>query len=144
MNAKIIAPTTMDRTALTARLYDSIAAFNQVACWDILRLAQMRQYLAEHLAADLMDEAARRNARPATACEACGDLPAQWCPDCAACRSGCWGGHVDNPCAHPNAPWEATSCDRLPMADAARSAAQLARLEDAQSVLWQRRQDGAP
>lgn len=39
---------------------------------------------------------------PSGACQACGDLPAAWCPDCGACRSGCYGGHVDNPCTHPN------------------------------------------
>ncbi|MFF7949075.1 hypothetical protein [Streptomyces griseorubiginosus] len=33
-----------------AKLYDAIASFNETASWDILRLAQMRQYLAEHLA----------------------------------------------------------------------------------------------
>lgn len=39
------------------------------------------------------------------ACSACGDVPAEWCPDCAACRQGCHGGHDGNPCTHPNAPW---------------------------------------
>jgi len=43
------------------------------------------------------------------ACEACGDTDAQWCPDCAACRKGCHGGHEDNTCTHPNAPWQVTS-----------------------------------
>lgn len=38
---------------LQVRIYDSLAAFNAVACWDVLRLAQMRQYLAEHLAGEL-------------------------------------------------------------------------------------------
>ncbi|MEE4489374.1 hypothetical protein [Streptomyces sp. BE230] len=38
-------------------------------------------------------------------CPTCGDIPAAWCPDCAACRRGCDGGHDDNPCTHPNAPW---------------------------------------
>ncbi|WP_028814461.1 hypothetical protein [Streptomyces flavidovirens] len=41
----------------------------------------------------------------AGACDVCGDSPSKWCPDCAACRSGCHGGHVDNPCAHANARW---------------------------------------
>lgn len=40
--------------ALTDRLYDSLVEFNRVAHWDILRLAQMRRYLAEHLANDLL------------------------------------------------------------------------------------------
>lgn len=43
------------------------------------------------------------------ACDACGDLPAAWCPDCAACREGCYDGHVDNACTHPNASWSVTS-----------------------------------
>lgn len=38
---------------LQTRIYDSLASFNAVACWDVLRLAQMRQYLAEHLAGAL-------------------------------------------------------------------------------------------
>jgi hypothetical protein len=41
----------------------------------------------------------------AGACDACGDAPSKWCPDCAACRSGCHRGHVDNPCTHSAAPW---------------------------------------
>jgi len=40
--------TPRDRTE--AKLYNAIATFNATAHWDILRLAQMRQYLAEHLA----------------------------------------------------------------------------------------------
>lgn len=39
------------------------------------------------------------------ACEACGDRDAQWCPDCGACRKGCFGGHDGNDCTHANAPW---------------------------------------
>lgn len=39
------------------------------------------------------------------ACEACGDLPEQWCPDCGSCKAGCFEGHVDNSCTHSNAPW---------------------------------------
>ncbi|MEU2996887.1 hypothetical protein ABZ684_04820 [Streptomyces sp. NPDC006995] len=50
-------------------------------------------------------ETARKTRRRAGACSACGDLPEQWCPDCAACRQGCHGGHDNNPCTHPNAPW---------------------------------------
>lgn len=48
--------------------------------------------------------AARRMLRP-DACDACGAIPDEWCPDCAACRQGCHGGHDNNPCTHPNAPW---------------------------------------
>ncbi|MGW1961791.1 hypothetical protein ACWCPD_16120 [Streptomyces sp. NPDC001935] len=39
--------------SLQSRIYDSLIAFNSAACWQVLQLAQMRQYLAEHLAADL-------------------------------------------------------------------------------------------
>lgn len=39
------------------------------------------------------------------ACKACGSLPESWCPDCAACKDGCFGGHEANPCTHPNAAW---------------------------------------
>ncbi|MFB7007853.1 hypothetical protein [Streptomyces sp. NPDC056287] len=41
-------------------------------------------------------------------CDACGDGPSLWCPDCAACRKGCHGGH-DGSCTHPNAPWGGAS-----------------------------------
>lgn len=47
---------------------------------------------------------ARRMLRP-DACDSCGATPDEWCPDCAACRQGCHGGHDNNPCTHPNAPW---------------------------------------
>ncbi|NDZ63615.1 hypothetical protein [Streptomyces cyaneofuscatus] len=54
-----------------------------------------------------LEAAVVRRSRPVTACGACGDLPEQWCPDCAACRKGCFGGHDNNPCTHPNARWAA-------------------------------------
>ncbi|MEU8760683.1 hypothetical protein [Streptomyces sp. NPDC048659] len=58
-----------DQTAdqLTARIYDSLVAFNGVACWDVLRLAQARQYLAEHLAQDpeVRDAARQAAGQPA-------------------------------------------------------------------------------
>lgn len=38
---------------LQTRIYDSLVAFNTTACWQVLQHPQMRQYLAEHLAADL-------------------------------------------------------------------------------------------
>ncbi|MFE2936694.1 hypothetical protein [Streptomyces sp. NPDC059278] len=41
-------------------------------------------------------------------CDACGDVPSAWCPDCGACRKGCHGGH-DGSCTHPNAPWGGAS-----------------------------------
>ncbi|MFC9753016.1 hypothetical protein [Streptomyces sp. NPDC056921] len=43
------------------------------------------------------------------ACDACGNVPEKWCPDCAACRQGCHGGHDNNPCSHPRAPWGGAS-----------------------------------
>ena len=46
-----------------------------------------------------------RAPRDPKACDACGDLPEQWCPDCAACRKGCFGGFDGNDCPHTNAPW---------------------------------------
>lgn len=45
--------------------------------------------------------------RDPRACTACGSLPEQWCPDCAACEAGCYGGHDDSPCEHRNASWGA-------------------------------------
>ncbi|MEV8403561.1 hypothetical protein [Streptomyces niveus] len=54
------------RAEVASTLYDSLAAFNAVACWDVLRLAQMRQYLAEHLADTLLaDEKASTTVPPA-------------------------------------------------------------------------------
>ncbi|MFJ6667481.1 hypothetical protein [Streptomyces sp. NPDC091383] len=51
------------------------------------------------------------------ACQGCGSLPEQWCPDCAACEKGCFGGFDGNECTHGNAPWRrpsaAESADRL-------------------------------
>jgi hypothetical protein len=64
-------------------------------------MAEVRRLLTEHAS----DEQA---AFPG-ACEACGDTDAQWCPDCAACRKGCHGGHDDNDCTHPRAPWRVAS-----------------------------------
>lgn len=55
------------RNELTSKLYNSIAAFNAIACWDVLRLPQMREYLAEHLADTLM--AAEEKASPAAPSE---------------------------------------------------------------------------
>ncbi|MEV5261787.1 hypothetical protein AB0L02_27575 [Streptomyces anulatus] len=56
-----------------------------------------------------LETAAVRRPRPVTACEACGDLPEKWCPDCAACKAGCFGGHDGNSCTHPNTCWSAPS-----------------------------------
>ncbi|MGW0780344.1 hypothetical protein [Streptomyces sp. NPDC002913] len=52
-------------------------------------------------------EAARRMLRPG-ACDACGDIPDEWCPTCAACKRGCYSGHDGNTCTHEKAPWKAT------------------------------------
>ncbi|MFE5958904.1 hypothetical protein [Streptomyces rubiginosohelvolus] len=48
---------------------------------------------------------ARRMLRRPGACFTCGDVPDEWCPDCACCKAGCDGGRTNNPCTHPNAPW---------------------------------------
>ncbi|MFE2973355.1 hypothetical protein [Streptomyces sp. NPDC059258] len=47
----------------------------------------------------------RKTRRRAGACFTCGDVPDEWCPDCACCKAGCDGGRTNNPCTHPNAPW---------------------------------------
>lgn len=44
-------------------------------------------------------------ARRLGTCPGCGDGADQWCPDCACCHQGCFGGHEGNPCTHPSAPW---------------------------------------
>jgi hypothetical protein len=61
------------------------------------------------LAAAIAEQGIPLTADLVGACKACGDLPANWCPDCAACESGCFGGNDNNPCSHPNARWEAAS-----------------------------------
>ncbi|MFJ7417931.1 hypothetical protein ACIQXD_04880 [Streptomyces uncialis] len=43
------------------------------------------------------------------ACGACGDVPELWCPDCAACRTGCFDGRRNNTCSHVNASWGGAS-----------------------------------
>ncbi|MGW4834753.1 hypothetical protein [Streptomyces globisporus] len=50
--------------------------------------------------------AARRMLRRPGACFTCGDVPDEWCPDCACCKAGCDGGRTNNPCTHANAPWK--------------------------------------
>ena len=41
------------RADLQAKVYDALVSFNTVARWAVLRRAQMRQYLAEHVAEEL-------------------------------------------------------------------------------------------
>ncbi|MEV8623381.1 hypothetical protein [Streptomyces sp. NPDC051079] len=71
-----------DQTAdqLTARIYDSLVAFNGVACWDVLRLAQMRAYLAEHLAQDpaVRDAARQAAGQPADPTTADDPVALRW------------------------------------------------------------------
>jgi hypothetical protein len=51
-------------------------------------------------------QALRVEAEKPGACDACGSLPNQWCPDCAACEKGCFGSsRVGEECTHANAPW---------------------------------------
>lgn len=45
---------TQAETKLQGRVYDSLVAFNKTAHTPELRLAQMRQHLAEHLTRDLL------------------------------------------------------------------------------------------
>ncbi|MFE9448373.1 hypothetical protein [Streptomyces sp. NPDC006739] len=45
------------------------------------------------------------------ACQGCGSLPEQWCPDCAACEKGCFGGFDGNECTHANAGWRQPSAE---------------------------------
>lgn len=60
-----------------------------------------------------MTEALRAAQAPASAkpkpdprgCQACGSLPETWCPDCAACEQGCFGGFDGNACTHSKATW---------------------------------------
>lgn len=47
-------PPAPERTTLEGRIYDSLVAFNKDNHWDVLRLAQMRQHLTEHLTNDLI------------------------------------------------------------------------------------------
>ncbi|MFE2967533.1 hypothetical protein ACFXKC_28445 [Streptomyces sp. NPDC059340] len=46
------------RTKLQDQVYDALAKFNATAEWDVLKLAQMRQHLAEHLTDALLPELA--------------------------------------------------------------------------------------
>lgn len=48
---------------------------------------------------------APRIRRNSGTCTRCGDTAAQWCPDCKACRLGCFATRAANPCTHENAPW---------------------------------------
>lgn len=47
--------------------------------------------------------------RDPQSCQACGDLPEAWCPDCAACKAGCFGGFDGNSCSHANTSWGGVS-----------------------------------
>lgn len=44
------------RDDFQAKISDSLAEFNKVACWTVLTVPQFRQYLAAHLAGDLLPE----------------------------------------------------------------------------------------
>jgi hypothetical protein len=74
--------------------------------WDYLDSGQ-REYW-EHQARAVRRAVERggfKAARDPRGCSACGDLPEAWCPDCAACKAGCFGGFNGNECTHANAPW---------------------------------------
>jgi hypothetical protein len=75
---------------------------------DVVAQSELREVFGIPLAAPL--DGITRQFAPVQAlregaCTACGSVPDEWCPDCAACRKGCHGGHDNNPCVHPNAPW---------------------------------------
>lgn len=61
---------------------------------------------ADRLTALLAPTQAPRDPR---SCQACGDLPEAWCPDCAACKAGCFGGFDGNSCSHANTSWGGVS-----------------------------------
>ncbi|WP_406735388.1 hypothetical protein OG508_28260 [Streptomyces sp. NBC_01108] len=84
-------------------------------------LAEQRHLIdpLDHVLEHLADEGAEaallakilgpdEDTREPSSCDACGDAPSAWCPDCGACRKGCHGGH-DGSCTHPNAPWAVAS-----------------------------------
>lgn len=52
-NTENAAATAAECRVLESRVYDSLVAFNKEAHWPELRLAQIRQHLAEHLSNDL-------------------------------------------------------------------------------------------
>ncbi|TGB13825.1 hypothetical protein [Streptomyces sp. MZ04] len=56
---------TQTETRLQERIYDSLVAFNKTAHTPELRLAQMRQHLAEHLTRDLLSYCRAENLREA-------------------------------------------------------------------------------
>ncbi|WP_405187326.1 hypothetical protein OG582_40530 (plasmid) [Streptomyces anulatus] len=58
---------------------------------------------------------APRIRRNSGTCTRCGDTAAQWCPDCEACRLGCFATRAANPCTHPNAPWGRASTPSAPL-----------------------------
>ncbi|QCX81118.1 hypothetical protein C9F11_37675 [Streptomyces sp. YIM 121038] len=65
---------------------------------------------AEERAAARLRGLLAESPRPAPgACDACGSLPESWCPDCAACQKGCFGGFDGNACTHANASWGGAS-----------------------------------
>ncbi|MFE1348166.1 hypothetical protein [Streptomyces sp. NPDC058757] len=119
-----------DQTHLEAALYDSLARFNAVACWDVLRLAQMRGYLAEHLAADpAIRDAARTAARQTTGQDDTEPAPDGRCTvtfqDGSRCgkdadhRAGRWTDdpHVPEPAPAVGQPAEAHGTDRCASCD---------------------------
>ncbi|MFE7535208.1 hypothetical protein ACFU67_13160 [Streptomyces rhizosphaericola] len=68
-----------------------------------LRATQVAQLLARAAIWE-SQQAVARPLRP-DACKVCGDIPDEWCPDCACCKAGCDGGRDNNPCTHPNTTW---------------------------------------
>ncbi|MFH8336901.1 hypothetical protein [Streptomyces sp. AM6-12] len=103
-----------------AGLRSQLALFNEWRAADGARIAELlaERHKTNEALADVT--VALRGAHEETdpgACQGCGSLPEQWCPDCAACEKGCFGGFDGNECTHGNAPWRrpstAESADRL-------------------------------
>lgn len=93
-----------------ARLRDRVDEVERAYIFDTAGLKKRIDELVQQRD-DLLVESAQApvKARPdPSACGACGDLPAAWCPDCGCCRKGCYDGFVDNSCTHVNAPWQRT------------------------------------
>lgn len=83
-----------------------------IALWESMRTPAPGALAEQRHLMDPLDNTLTHLAdqTPATsACNTCGDTPEMWCPSCAACRKGCDSGLIDNPCTHPNAPWQVTS-----------------------------------
>ncbi|MFI6530465.1 hypothetical protein [Streptomyces uncialis] len=103
----LLAKRTIDAAWLHGSAYDlsSQAAF----ALESAQLLMSPEVAAELVALRERVAALEMQTRAAGACDVCGDVPELWCPDCAACRSGCLGGRDDTLCDHADAPWVGAS-----------------------------------